>query len=257
MRRREVIKAGGAAVLVAACGATTARTAEDRGCYMPGETVDNNVFFLDERMKPVRLSDAVRPGGKAVVLVIIGGAYLAATDRHGGIWCEDTLYEFGNLRAAVNSVRGKGVQFICVACPPVYSEKYGWQSGVFLDEPENSARYLEAAGQFVEKSEALKKDGTIPFETMYYDLRFRLLWNAKEHPAKPAYGTVYTWQGKFKWHKDAQRYGTPCIWFLDPGGKVLREPLYGNNYASEPPKILYTYWELESAIQESLARPAH
>ncbi len=255
MRRREVIKAGGAAVLLAACGATEARGAQDPGCFMPGETIDRNVFFLDANMKPVRLLDAVKPGSKAVVLVVIGGAYLAAPDRHGGIWCEDTLYDFGTLKAAVGAGSGKGVQFICAACPPVYSEKYGWPNGVFLDEPDDSPKYVEAVRQFIGKTEALRKDGTIPFDTVYYDPRFRLLWNPKEYTAKPAYGTVYAWQGKFKWHKDTQRYGTPCIWFLDPHGKVLREPLYGNNYASEPPRILYTYWELEGAIQESLAPP--
>jgi len=254
MQRRDVIKAGGAAVVLAACGGVAARATPDQPCYVPGDVVDGDTFFLDAGLKPVKLLDAIKRGSKSVVLTIIGGAYLAAPDRHGGIWCEDTLYDFGNLKAVVNLGSGKGVQFICLACPPVYSDKYGWAKGVFLDGPDDSRKYLEAAGQFVERTEALRKDGTIPVDTVYYDIRFRLLWNAKEHTVGPSYGTVYPWQGKFKWHKDSQRYGTPCIWFLDERGKVLREPFYGNNYASVPPRILYTYWELESALQESLAR---
>ncbi len=254
MQRRDVIKAGGAAVVLAACGGAMERATPEQACYMPGDTVDKATFLLDVQLKPVKLMDAVKPGSKAVALVMIGGAYLAASDRHGGIWCEDTLYDFGNLKAASISCKDKGIQFICVACPPVYSDKYGWAKGVFLEEPDDSPKYLAAARQFVEKTEALKKDGTIPGDELYYDVRFRLLWNTKEYKPGPAYGTVFGWQGKFKWYKDDQRYGTPCVWFLDARGKVLREPLYGNNYASVPPRILYTYWELESAFQEALTK---
>ena len=254
MLRREFIKAGSATAVIAACGRPAVCAAAEQGCYMPGDTVEKDVFFLDTQRRPARLFDAVKPGSKAVVLVIIGGAYLSTTDKHGGIWCEDTLYEFGNLKAAFNAWKDKGVQFIGVACPPVYSDKYGWEKGIFLEEPEDSDGYVRAAQQFIERTEALKKDGTIPFDTLYYDLRYRLLWNQKEYTAKSVYGAVYSWQGKFKWKKDEQRYGTPCIWFLDPKGKVLREPLYGNNYGSVPPRILFTYWELEGAIGESLSK---
>jgi len=228
--------------------------ASDPGSYLPGDIIDGDVFVQDAQMKVVRLLDAVTPGAKAIALVIFGGAYLTTTDKHGGIWCEDTLDEFGTIKAAVNTFKDKGVQFIGVACPPVYSDRYGWEKGVFLDEPESSAKFGQAARQFIDKTESLKKDRTIPLETVYYDLRYRLLWNKKEYTAKAAYGQVYPWQGKFKWQKDEQRYGTPCLWFLDPKGKVLHEPLYGNNYSSVPSKILFTYWELEGALGESLAR---
>ena len=253
MRRRDFIKAGGAAAALAAGGRPLVSVAAEQNCYMPGDTVDGEIFFQDAQQKPAKLLNAIRPGSKAVVLVIIGGAYLTTTDKHGGMWFEDTLFEFGNLKAAANAFNDQGVQFIAVACPPVYSDKYGWPKGVFLDEPEGSEKFLKAARQFIEKTEALKKDGTIPLDTLYYDLRYRLLWNRKGYTPGPAYGTVFDWQGKFKWRKDEQRYGTPCIWFLGPKGKVLREPLYGNNYGSAPPKILFTYWELEAAIGEALS----
>jgi hypothetical protein len=220
---------------------------------MPGETVDPDTFFQDAQQRQIKLLQAINPGAKAVVLVIFGGAYLTTTDKHGGIWCEDSLDEFANLKAANNKWKDSGIQFIAVACPPVYSDKYGYEPNVFLDEAEDSPKYRRAREQFVEKTEALRKDRTIPFERVYYDPRFRLLWNKREHAETPAYGKVDAWQGKFKWHKDEQRYGTPCIWFLDEKGKVLREPLYGNNYSAVPPKILFTYWELDAAIAESAA----
>jgi len=254
MLRREFIKAGSAAAVVAAGNHPILLGAAEQSCYVPGDIVDGDVFFLDVQQKRVKLLDAIRPDSKVVVLVIIGGAYLTTTDKHGGMWCEDTLFECGNLKAAFNAWKDKGVQFICVACPPVYSDRYGWEKGVFLDEADGSEKYDKAARQFIEKTEALKKDGTIPLDTLYYDLRYRLLWNRKEYAAKPAYGTVYGWQGRFKWKKDEQRYGTPCLWFLDPKGKILREPLYGNNYGSVPPKIMFTYWEIEAAIGESLSK---
>jgi hypothetical protein len=254
MKRREFLKVGAAAGIIASGADGRLAGAADSSCYLPGDTIDGDVFFQDTQMKPVRLLDALKPGAKVTVLTIIGGAYLTTTDKHGGIWCEDTLDEFGSIKAAVNAFKDKGVQFLGVACPPVYSDRYGWEKGVFLDLPETSAEFNQAARQFIGKTEALRKDRTIPLETLFYDLRYRLLWNKKEYSAREGYGAVYPWQGKFKWHKDEQRYGTPCLWFLDPKGRILREPLYGNNYSSVPPKILFTYWELEGALGESLAR---
>jgi hypothetical protein len=230
--------------------------AEPAKCYLPGDSVDPETFFLDAAQKRVKLVDAIKAGTKVVVLVIFGGAYFSTTDKHGGIWCEDSLDEFANLKAASNGSKERGVQFIAVACPPVYSDRYGFERNVFLDEPDNSPKYQRAARDFIDKTEALRKDRTIPFEIVYYDPRFRLLWNSREHSARESYGPVYSWQGKLKWHRDEQRYGTPCLWFLDPNGRVLREPLYGNNYSTVPPRILFTYWELQAAIAESLAKSA-
>lgn len=227
--------------------------ADGGSCYMPGERLDPKTFFLDAQQKPLKLLDAIGPGTRVAVLVIFGGAYLTTTDKHGGIWCEDSLDEFANLKAAANRWKEEGVRFLAVACPPVYSDKYGFEKEVFLTEPQTSPKYREAVDRFIARTEALKKERTIPFDPVYYDPRFRLLWNSKEHPGTEAYGKIFPWQGRLKWHKDDQRYGTPCIWFLDAGGKVLREPLYGNNYSAVPPKILYTYWELEGAIAEALA----
>jgi hypothetical protein len=254
MLRRQFLKIGSASILAAGFQLPRNARSAQATCYMPGDTIDSAVFFLDAALKPVQLTSIIKPETKVVVLAIFGGAYLTTTDKHGGIWCEDSLDEFANLKAASNGWKDKGVQFVAVSCPPVYSDRYGFEKDVFLDEPETSPRYRSAVSQFIEKNEALRKDRTIPFDVVYYDPRFRLLWNPKEHAAVAAYGPVHSWQGKFKWHKDEQRYSTPCIWFLNTKGTVLREPLYGNNYSAVPPKILFTYWELDGAIGESLAK---
>lgn len=252
MLRRRFLKIAGAAAAIFA--ARRAEPAEAVSCYKPGDMVDPATFFLDAQLKPVKLVEAMRAGAKAVALVIFGGPYLTTTDKHGGIWCEDSLDEFANLKAAQRSWKDRGVQFLGVSCPPVYSDKYGWEKNVFLEEPEDSPKYRQAVQQFLEKTLALQKDGTIPLESVYFDPRFRLLWNRKEYTPTASYGQVHPWQGRFKWHKDEQRYGTPCIWFLDPKGKVLREPLYGNNYSASPPRILFTYWEIEGALGECVSK---
>ena len=71
-------------------------------------------------------------------------------------------------------------------------------------------------------------------------------------PAGDDSGVGYEWQGKFKWHQDARKYGTPTIWFLSPGGRVLTTPLFGNDYNSEPPQIHYGYRELQGILESLL-----
>jgi hypothetical protein len=235
---------------------TSFSAAQNVKCYLPGDSIDPDIFILDVEQNSVRLRDIIKSESRLVVVVIIGGAYLAASDKHGGIWCEDTLDEFPNLKAARNAWKDKGVQFIAIACPPVYSARYGYEKNVFLDQPEESTKFKTAVRQFINKTDSLRKDGTIPFDTLYYDPRLRLLWNESQYKTTPAYGNVYSWQGKFKWHEDTQTYGTPSIWFLDERGKILRKPLYGNSYGSMPPTIRYTYWELDAAIGELLSAQA-
>src|SRR5437867_554318 len=126
MLRRDFLWICGTAATAGAIGCGSRACAEEaQSCYMPGETVDPDTFFQDAQQKPVKLLQAIKPGAKAVVLVIFGGAYLTTTDKHGGIWCEDSLDEFANLKAACNKWKDSGIQFIALACPPVYSDKYG------------------------------------------------------------------------------------------------------------------------------------
>src|SRR5213592_4353810 len=144
MLRRDFLKIAAAATAAVAGGA-----ADGRSCYMPGDMVDPETFFLDAQQKPVKVLEAIRAGTKVLVLVIFGGAYLTTTDKHGGIWCEDSLDEFANLKAAGNKWKDSGIQLIAVACPPVFSDKYGYEPSVFLDETEDSPKYRRALEQFV------------------------------------------------------------------------------------------------------------
>src|SRR5687767_3556309 len=135
MMRRKFLKIGGATALaVGVSRGKMARGAENNSCYMPGEVIDPEIFILDAQQSKARLLEAVKPGAKLVVLAIVGGAYLTTTDKHGGIWCEDTLDEFANLKAVYNGWKDRGVQFVVVACPPVYSDKYGFPKAVFSTE---------------------------------------------------------------------------------------------------------------------------
>ena len=86
MLRRDFLK-------IAAAAAVAGGAADGRSCYMPGDMVDPETFFLDAQQKPVKVLEAIRAGTKVLVLVIFGGAYLTTTDKHGGIWCEDSLDE--------------------------------------------------------------------------------------------------------------------------------------------------------------------
>jgi hypothetical protein len=104
----------------------------------------------------------------------------------------------------------------------------------------------------VEKTEALKEDGTLPFDPIFYDPRFRLLDNPNEHEHVPAYGPVHPWQGRFKWFEDDQRYGTPTIWLLDKELRVLREPFWGNVYEGVPVQLNYTVRDVIKALDQCL-----
>ena len=97
-------------------------------------------------------------------------------------------------------------------------------------------------------------DGSIPFDPVFYDPRFRLLDNPNEHEHVAAFGDVEPWQGRFKWHEDEQTYGTPTTWLLSPKLEVLREPFYGNVYEAVPVSINYTVRDVIAALDELLAK---
>jgi hypothetical protein len=147
----------------------------------------------------------------------------------------------------------KGVTFVPVAAPPVYgSKRYGYKDDVFLTEPESSGEYKKAVHEFVSKTEMLKEDGSLPFDPIFYDPRFRLLDNPAAHEHVDGYGEVYPWQGRFKWHEDQQTYGTPTVWLLDRDLRVLAPPFYGNNYEAVPFHIKYTVKDVAKALDTAL-----
>ena len=226
--------------------------AEQRS-YRPGDEVDSSVSFLDSKGRPVTLADQIGGSTKVLYLIIFGGAYAKKKpDKRGRLWCGDSSDDMAVHRTVYFNYAGEGVTFVPVATPPVYSTGYGFKEDVFLVEPENSAAYQSALAEFIEKTEALKQDGTLPFDSVFYDPRFRLLDNPNEHEHVPAYGTVHPWQGHFKWFEDEQRYGTPTIWLLDAKLRVIRAPFWGNVYEGVPVQINYTVQDVIRALDEAL-----
>lgn len=222
--------------------------------YRPGDRVDPDVFFLDDNLNRITLASQVNEFTKVIYLLILGGAYaVKPEDKRGGMWCVDTVDDIPLHRTIYFNYADKGVTFVPIAVPPVYgSGRYGYPDDVFLTEPEDSQVYQEAVEVFVGKTEALKEDGTLPFDPIFYDPRFRLLDNPTEHEHVPAYGKVYPWQGRFKWHEDTQSYGTPTLWLLGRDLRVLRSPFYGNTYEAVPLHINYTVRDVARALDDAL-----
>jgi hypothetical protein len=224
-------------------------------CYRPDDQVDGSVFFLDRDGQLVTLADQVDEYTKVLCLVVFGGAYARKpADVRGQLWCVDSSDDLAIQRTLYFNYVNEGVTFVPIATPPVYSgANYGYPEDVFLVEGDDSPRYQSAVTEFVEKTEALKEDGTIPYDPIFYDPRFRLLDNVSEHVHVPSYGPVYPWQGRFKWHQDHQRYGTPTIWLLDRERRVLSEPFWGNIYEAVPVQINYTVRDVMAALDRALA----
>ncbi len=255
MNRREFLRSSTA---VAGLFATTplwlcSRGEAKQSCYRPGNEVDPSVFFLDPKGRLVTLGDQVDESTKVLYLLIFGGAYAKKKpDERGRLWCGDSSDDMAVHRTVYFNYAGEGVTFVPVAAPPVYSTGYGFKEDVFLTEPESSAAYQNSLAEFIEKTEVLKKDGTLPFDSIFYDPRFRLLDNSNEHEHVPAYGSIYPWQGRFKWSEDEQRYGTPTIWLLDGRLRVIRTPFWGNVYEGVPVQINYTVRDVIRALDEAL-----
>ena len=255
MNRREFLKNSTA---VGGMLATTplwlcSRVEAKQRSYRPGDEVDSSVSFLDSEGRAVTLADQIDGATKLLYLIIFGGAYAKKEpDKRGRLWCGDSSDDMAVHRTVYFNYAGEGVTFVPVATPPVYSTGYGFKKDVFLVEPENSSAYQSALAEFIEKTEVLKQDGTLPFDAVFYDPRFRLLDNPSEHEHVPAYGTIHPWQGHFKWFEDEQRYGTPTIWLLDANLRVIRTPFWGNVYEGVPVQINYTVHDIIRALDAAL-----
>jgi hypothetical protein len=63
-------------LLVLAGGITTGSSisqAQNVKCYLPGDSIDPDIFILDVEQNPVRICDIIKSKSKLVVVVIIGG----------------------------------------------------------------------------------------------------------------------------------------------------------------------------------------
>ncbi len=224
-------------------------------CYKPGETIAAEVSLVDAGGAPVPLLDLVEPDTRLIYLLIYGGPGLTGNPTDGPLWCEDSFNGMPLSTYMYLKYRDKGVRFVPVAVPPVYHEKYfGIEPGTFLQQPDTSAQYRDAFQRFVEQSEFLQAGKIIPFPELYFDPRFRLLFNfdkmkdLSRYAAKPA-----PWMGKFKPCGDTQSYSTPVIWLLAPDGTVLHEPFYGNRYSDTHQDIRFTVRDVEAAVKKILA----
>jgi hypothetical protein len=229
---------------------------EEHTGYKVGDRLDPATFVLTNRLQRVRLTDVFSPDSKVVVLILFGGGAKEIPEGEefrGSLWCEDSLDDLSVQRALYHAFKDRHVQFVPVAVPPVYSpERFAWSPDVFLGQPDSSDLFKRAVKSFLKATEVSVLDGTIPFPEVYYEPRFRLAQNHGERQLGPEFGIVHDWQGKLKWHLDGRKYGTPTLWFLDRRGTVLTEPLFGNDYDSEPPNITYGYREAKELLDELL-----
>jgi hypothetical protein len=250
MQRRHFL---GSALLLAAAHPRLARAAaEPPASYAPGETLDPETFVLDADGTRVRVADRAEPTTRLLYLLIVGGANGPGNDRGPRVWCPDSAREVELHATLIERYRERGLTPLVVAVPPVYSgaRRTGYPAGVFLDLADTAPEHREAVAAFVERSEALRRAGALPFAALFYDPRFRLLDDPDKGPHAPAYGPVPAWQGRLRPRDETQTYGTPVVWLLDRELRVLHEPFHGNVY--ERPPLRYTEADLRAAIEALL-----
>lgn len=216
--------------------------------YVPGDRVE--VLVEDAAGEQLELRDIVSrwAGVKGVILYVMGGGGVQVRRDRGGLWCEDTYNDLALMRRLVLDYAPEGIVFVPVMCPPVYhEERFGFDPGAFLgDEGE---RYAASRREFVRASQAILESGLLPFERVWFDPRFRLL-------ANPAHGLPVgdapAWQGRCKWYRDGQSYGTPTLWVLDADLRVYGEPFFGNNYEAEGGALRYTARDVSARLDRLL-----
>ncbi len=222
-------------------------------CFLPGDSIPPSVTVQDASGEPHSLHDLVSPGDQAVVLIVMAGAEGGDTRQRGGLWCEDSFNELPVLRHLVLDYKPRGVRFVPVLCPPVYhEEEFAYESGSFLNDSEDSARYTRNRNQFVTRSLALVDRDALPFSRLYFDPRFRLLANPHRGLPSEHLGAAPDWQGRFKWYEDTQTYGTPTIWTLDSNLRVVGNPFCMNVYESEGRKLRFTVRDIRSRLDRIL-----
>lgn len=239
----------------AALQAATAQQGMPRQeCYQVGEKIDPAVSFVAANGAPVRLLDLVEPDTKLIYLLIFGGPSLNPEHSEGGLWCEDSFNDLPTSNFIARKFGNSGVKVVPVVCPPVYHERrFGYEPGLFMETAPTERAYQQNFQTFVDATGELQEPKIIPFDTVYYDPQFRLLFNFSAMRDLSDYaGEPAGWLGKFKPCGDSQRYSTPTIWLLSPDGEVLREPFYGNRFLINKLEISYTIRDVDAAVAELL-----
>jgi len=223
--------------------------------YLPGDRIDPSTFVYDSEGRNIRLPELFGSDNKAVVLILLGGAADGPSDgsRRGNLWCEDSFDDLAVQRALVSCFRGQPVRFIAVAIPKVLSPRAGGMDNIFIAGGQDENAYLDKFSGFITDTEKERLSTILPFESIFYDPRGRLILGSSAlGEVPPGYGEVFDWQGKFKWHLDSRTYGLPTIWVLGSDGTVACEPFWGNDYESSPPQIYYGFEELKAAVDRLL-----
>lgn len=238
------------------CGQHSAQSGQDasRPCYHAGETIAPETFVYNRIGEKQRLLELVRPETKVIYLLLFGGASASAVETYGGIWCNDSFNDLPISNYLYLKYREAGVTFVAVACPPVYSEQdYGFPGDTFLARPESSEDWRQAFESFVQATYDLQNTHVIPFDKIYFDPKFRLMFNHQKLANGVAFSdSILAWMGKLKPCSDKQSHSLPTIWLLSPNGKVLHEPFVGNRYGISTQRIVFTVREVEAALENIL-----
>ncbi len=223
-------------------------------CYRPGEIVAPEIYVYDGDGRQRRLLDLAAPETKVLYLLLFGGPTFNPERSQGGLWCEDTFNDMPISNYLYLRYRDRGVTFVPVACPPIYHAKvFGYAGNPLLSLPEGAPEWHEARAAFVQAARALQDNHVIPFEKLYFEPNFRLLFNfEKLADLPPLPDPMPDWMGKFKPCGDRQCYSTPTIWLLSRTGEVLHEPFAGNRYAQAEQRLRYTVRDLEQVLAKFL-----
>jgi len=230
------------------------RTALQPPCYAPGETIATEVYVYDAAGHRRRLLEMATPQTKVLYLLVFGGPTYNSARSQGGLWCEDTFNDMPISNYLYLKYRERGVTFVPVACPPIYhAQTFGYDGNVLWSKPEGTLEWHAALANFIKATRALQENHVIPFDDLYFDPKFRLLFNfAKMGELPPLPERAPVWMGKFKPAGDQQCYSTPAIWLLSPNGEVLHAPFSGNRYAQAEQRLRYTARDLEDVLVQAL-----
>ncbi|MDZ7267865.1 MAG: hypothetical protein ONB48_15410 [candidate division KSB1 bacterium] len=242
-------------VSLAAVPAAQAQTGEPaQPSYQVGETIAPETFVYDRLGQKHRLLALARPDTKVIYLLLFGGASASPVETYGGIWCNDSFNDLPISNYLYLKYRERGVTFVAVACPPVYSEQdYGYPGDTFLARPESDPAWQQEFERFVQATCALQDNHVIPFDRIYFDPKFRLLFNRKKHAEGVAFSdSILPWMGKLKPASDRQSHSLPTIWLLSASGEILHEPFVGNRYGTVTQRIVFTVREVEAALEKIL-----
>lgn len=223
-------------------------------CYRVGEMIAPETFVYNRIGEKKRLLELARPETKVIYLLLFGGASASPVETYGGIWCSDSFNDMPISNYLNLKYRERGVTFIAVACPPVYSEQdYGFPGDTFLALSETSEDWRQTFESFVQATYDLQNTHVIPFDKIYFDPKFRLMFNHNKRANGIAFSdSILTWMGKLKPCSDKQSHSLPTIWLLSPNGKVLHEPFAGNRYGTSTQRINFTVREVEAALESIL-----